>query len=102
MVLCLKKSYAKKIKKNDFKFEFFDPDYPSVNPYKKILFLQKKWSFTLKNSTDNFFWKTDFRSEFPDPDYPSVDHFLMTIVKFSLSYKMLQSDWIMQTNFKHF
>jgi hypothetical protein len=38
--LC-KKIDPKKFKKTDIRFEFLDPDYPSVNPYRKTFFCEK-------------------------------------------------------------
>jgi hypothetical protein len=51
---------------------FLDPDYPSVNPYKKNVFV-KKVILCVKKSIRKKFKKTDTRFEFLDPDYPSVN-----------------------------
>ena len=47
MVLCLKKLIEKNFLKTNIRFELPDPDYPSVNPYKKIPFI------SLPNSSTN-------------------------------------------------
>jgi hypothetical protein len=41
VILCVKKTIRKFFFKTDTTFEFLDPDYPSVNPYKKKKFCKK-------------------------------------------------------------
>ena len=41
VVLCVKKRSKEKCQKTNTRFEFLDPDYPSVNPYNKHFFLKK-------------------------------------------------------------
>ncbi len=57
MVLCVKKLIRKKFYKTNTRFEFLDPDYPSVNPYKKKSFCKKSGPLCKKKWSEKNFKK---------------------------------------------
>ncbi len=98
VVLCIKKSIRKKNFETNIRFEFLDPDYPSVNTYKKIFLCEKSRPLYKKNRSQKKFKKLTSDSSSSTPITQGPTKFQASMVNY---YEFLKSmffwPWCKQT-----